>query len=105
MVVRHCLFALALLGCASAEPAVVQAASQNLKCSRSEVETTLNRETPVVREYLVGCNFMYARVHCTAEGCHPAEVKPPCIEGTNAPCFKEDPVTLRWVLDEKVAQK
>lgn len=56
----------------------------------------LNRTTPKVREYVVGCDFMYTRVHCTEQGCHPAEVKPPCIG--DMPCFEEDPVTLEWRL-------
>jgi hypothetical protein len=83
--------------CASSEPAaVLQVGSRNLKCPRDEVQTTLNRTTPKVREYLVGCDFMYTRVHCTDSECHPAEVKPPCIG--DMPCFEEDPVTLQWRL-------
>jgi len=96
---------LALLICAvfpacagSEEPRVLAAADRRLKCARSETETKLNRETPVVREYLVGCEFMFTRVHCTNEGCYPAEAEPPCIG--ELPCFKENPVTLRWELDE-----
>jgi hypothetical protein len=57
---------------------------------------TLNRSTPMVREYLVGCDFMFTRVHCTEVGCYPAEVKPPCIG--DKPCFEEDPMTLEWRL-------
>ena len=92
----------ALTGCAASEPAaVVNVGSRNLRCPRSEVSTSLNRTTPVVREYLVGCDFMYTRVHCTDRGCYPAEVKPPCIG--DAPCFEEDPVTLRWRLEREVA--
>lgn len=52
----------------------------------------------MVREYLVGCEFMYTRVHCTNAGCYPAEPEPPCMG--DLPCFKENPVTLRWELDE-----
>jgi hypothetical protein len=86
-------------GCASSEPAaVVQAGTRSLKCPRSEVETMLNRETPKVREYLVGCDFMYTRVHCTAAGCYLAKPRPVCLEGV--PCLEEDPVTLEWRLPE-----
>ena len=84
-------------GCASSAPeAVLQVGSRNLRCPRSEVSTELNRTTPKVREYLVGCDFMYTRVHCTDAGCRPAEIKPPCIG--DGPCFEEDPVTLEWRL-------
>jgi hypothetical protein len=90
-----------LTACASAEPpGVVRVGSRNLNCPRAEIETMLNRETPKVREYLVGCNFMYTRVHCTSDGCYAAKPEPPCFDGM--PCFKEDPVTLQWVLDEPV---
>ncbi len=93
------LIAAVLPACASSEePQVLAAADRRLKCARSEIETKLNRETPVVREYLVGCEFMFTRVHCTSEGCYPAETEPPCIG--KLPCFKENPVTLRWELDE-----
>ena len=90
----------AATACAGSEPrAVVQIGTKNLHCPRAEVETMLNRETPKVREYLVGCNFMYTRVHCRSDGCYQAKPEPPCFEGI--PCFKEDPVTLEWVLDER----
>jgi hypothetical protein len=83
--------------CAGSEPAaVIQMGSRNLRCPRSELSSELNRTTPKVREYIVGCDFMYTRVHCTDKGCHPAEVKPPCIG--DMPCFEEDPVTLEWRL-------
>jgi hypothetical protein len=88
------------LGCASSEPAaVVQAGTRTLKCPRSEVETMLNRQTPKVREYLVGCDFMYTRVHCKESGCYLAKPKPVCLEGV--PCLEEDPVTLEWELPEQ----
>jgi hypothetical protein len=90
------------LGCASSEPGVLQAGSRNLKCQRGEVEMALNRETAKVREYLVGCEFMYTRVHCTDAGCYPAKIKPPCIG--DVPCFKEDPVTLEWIPEEPLAE-
>jgi hypothetical protein len=83
--------------CASSETAaVMQMGSRNLRCPRSELSSELNRVTPTVREYVVGCDFMYTRVHCTEKGCHPAAVKPPCIG--DMPCFEEDPVTLEWRL-------
>src|ERR1041385_1588416 len=99
------LFAFLTVGaaCASEPAAVLQVGSRNLRCPRSELETTLSRTTPKVREYLVGCDFMNTRVHCTDQGCHPAEVKPPCIG--DMPCFEEDPVTLEWRLprDKRVS--
>ena len=97
------LFALVVGGCAGTteQATVLQVGSRNLKCPRSELESTLSRSTPKVREYLVGCDFMYSRVHCTDKGCHPAEVKPPCIG--DLPCFEEDPITLEWRLSPKVA--
>ncbi len=86
-------------GCAGAEPpAVVETGGRNLKCARSEIETELSRETPKVKEYLVGCDFSFTRVHCDEKGCHPAPLKPPCLP--NGPCFEEDPVTLQWELEE-----
>jgi hypothetical protein len=103
-VVRFGVFAGVFAGmtaaCASAPPPnVLAVGTQNLKCPRGEVETMLNRETPKVREYYVGCNFMYTRVHCTDESCYVAKLRPPCINGTH--CFEEDPVTLDWVLDDE----
>ncbi|HEV8248149.1 MAG TPA: hypothetical protein VGP93_20380 [Polyangiaceae bacterium] len=99
------LCALAPLGCVSSEPAeVLQVGSRNLRCPRAEMDAALNRQTPKVREYLVGCDFMYTRVHCSESGCYPAKVKPPCLAGTKAPCFKEDPVTLDWTLDQGIAE-
>jgi hypothetical protein len=94
------LVALGATGCASAAPeGVMQVGSRNIKCPESEYETALNRTTPQVREYVVGCDFMYTRVHCTTKGCYPAEAKPPCLP--NGPCFEEDPVTLRWRLPKE----
>ncbi len=83
-------------GCASAPDAVRDIGLRKLHCSRDDVEVALNRETPKVREYAVGCNFMYTLVHCTDQGCAPAAVKPPCIG--DLPCFEEDPDTLTWRL-------
>jgi hypothetical protein len=88
--------------CASAPPPnVLAVGTQNLKCPRSEVETMLNRQTPKVSEYYVGCNFIFTRVHCTDTSCYVAKLKPPCIQGKH--CFKEDPVTLDWVLEDETA--
>jgi len=96
------LFTLLAGGCAGTEQAtVLQVGSRNLKCRRSELESTLSRTTPKVREYLVGCDFMFSRVHCSDQGCHPAEVKAPCIG--DLPCFEEDPITLEWRLPPKLA--
>jgi hypothetical protein len=59
-----------------------------------------------VREYYVGCDFMYTRVLCDKPGgdgtaqCHPAKPQPPCFGGG---CFKENPVTFEWELDETLA--
>jgi hypothetical protein len=83
-------------GCASAPAAVRDIAVRKLHCARDQVEVSLNRETPRVREYAAGCNFMYTRVLCTDQRCAPAETKPPCIG--NMPCFEEDPDTLAWRL-------
>src|ERR1051325_12084882 len=95
------LLALCLGGCAGAEQtSVLQVGSQNLRCPRSELESTLSRTTPKVREYLVGCDFMFSRVLCNEQGCHLAEVKPPCIG--DVPCFEEDPITLEWRLPPKL---
>lgn len=86
-------------GCASAPDSVRDVASSALHCPREDLEVALNRQTHTVREYAVACNFMYTRVQCTAQGCHPAEVEPPCIG--NMPCFKEDPETLTWKLSSR----
>lgn len=72
--------------------------ARNLRCQRSEVETSLNRQSSQVREYYVGCDFMYTRVLCNAaDQCHPAGPQPPCFGGG---CFKENPETFEWELDE-----
>jgi len=93
-----------LLGCSAAEPpAVMTVGARNLRCLRSEVETALQRESARVREYYVGCDFMYTRVLCSKEGsdCHPAKPQPPCFAGG---CFKENPITFEWELDESLAR-
>jgi len=81
--------------CARGAPdAAVATGARNLHCARTELDSVLNRETSKVREYVVACNFMYTRVHCTDAGCHPAAVQPPCLGQKD--CFEEDPVTLEW---------
>lgn len=93
-------FSLVLHGCASRESVrAEQVVSERLKCPRGEIESGVHRETAKVREWYVGCNFIYARVHCTDTDCHPAPPEPPCIG--NLPCFEEDPVTLEWRLPER----
>lgn len=103
------LGAAALSGCAGAsEPnAVLRVGSRNLRCPQSDLETALNRESSQVREYYVGCDFMYTRVLCTKPSgaqatsqCHPAKPQPPCFGGG---CFKENPTTFEWELDETLA--
>lgn len=89
--------------CAGGEPsAVLQVGSRNLRCPRGDLQTALNRESTKAREYYVGCDFMFTRVLCdkNGEACHPAEAKPPCFGGG---CWKEDPETFEWELDEAVA--
>ncbi len=92
-------------GCAGSEPAaVLSVGSRNLRCQRSELETALHRESSKVREYYVGCDFMYTRVLCAKaqgrEDCYPARAQPPCFGGG---CFKENPVTFEWELEPKLA--
>jgi hypothetical protein len=98
-----------LSGCSAArEPnAVLRVGSNNLRCPQGDLETALHRETSQVREYYVGCDFMYTRVLCTkpsagqvAAPCHPARPQPPCFGGG---CFTENPNTLEWELDESLA--
>ncbi len=91
-------------GCSGVnEPnAVLRVGSRNLRCPQRDLETALHRESSQVREYYVGCDFMYTRVLCdkpTAQ-CHPAKPQPPCFGGG---CFKENPVTFEWELDETLA--
>jgi hypothetical protein len=97
-----------LAGCSTATEsgAVLRVGSRNLRCPQSDLETALHRESAKVREYYVGCDFMYTRVLCdkgsgaTAAQCHPAKPQPPCFGGG---CFKEDPITFEWTLDESLA--
>jgi hypothetical protein len=99
----------AISGCAGASEssAVLRIGSHNLRCQRSELETAVHRESSKVREYYVGCDFMYTRVLCDKPGageqtaqCHPAKPQPPCFGGG---CFKENPTTFEWELDETLA--
>jgi len=83
-----------LAGCARDAPvAAVNAGMRNLKCPRGDIETELVRQTPKVREYVVACDFIYTRVHCSDRSCQPAPLQPPCVGDL---CFEEDPVTLQW---------
>ena len=85
------------VGCASHEPLGVRSIAQRqLKCASEDIYAVVNRETPVVREWNVGCEFYYTRVLCAADGCNVASPKPPCF-GDEA-CFEEDPMTLEWTL-------
>jgi hypothetical protein len=99
----------ALSGCSAASEtnAVLRVGSRNLRCPQSDLETALQRESSQVREYYVGCDFIYTRVLCTkpapgqvATQCHPAKPQPPCFGGG---CFKENPNTFEWELDETLA--
>ena len=85
------------VACASQEPMTVKSvAVKQLRCAPDDVYAIVNRTTPEVREWIVGCEFYYARVHCSKAGCQPAPPKPPCIGELT--CFEEDPVTLKWEL-------
>lgn len=89
--------AIACVGCASHEPLGVRSIAQRqLKCAPDDVYAVVNRETPRVREWIVGCEFYYTRVLCAADGCSVATPRPPCF-GDEA-CFEEDPMTLEWTL-------
>jgi len=93
-----------LAGCgAASEPnAIMRIGSRNLRCPQSDLETALHRESSQTEEYYVGCDFMYTRVLCDkrSAACHPAKPQPPCFGGG---CFKENPVTFEWELDDTVA--
>jgi hypothetical protein len=102
--------ATALAGCSAAsEPnAILRIGSRNLRCPQSDLEMALHRESSQTAEYYVGCDFIYTRVLCekprgaehpTTE-CHPAKPQPPCFAGG---CFKENPQTFEWELDETLA--
>jgi len=90
-------------GCANEESVQAKAVvGDGFKCPPGELEAGLNRETPKVREWIVGCNFIYARIHCRDGRCYRAPPEPPCMG--DLPCFKEDPVTLEWDI-EKTAKR
>jgi hypothetical protein len=93
-----------LAGCGAVrEPgAIVSIGSRNLRCPRSDLETALHRESSRTEEYYVGCDFMYTRVLCDKRtaACHPAKPQPPCFGGG---CFRENPITFEWELDDTVA--
>ncbi|HXK20567.1 MAG TPA: hypothetical protein VNG33_22305 [Polyangiaceae bacterium] len=91
-------------GCAAGhEPnAILSIGSRNLRCPRSDLETALHRESSQTAEYYVGCDFMYTRVLCDKQAatCHPKKPQPPCFGGG---CFRENPLTFEWELDETLA--
>jgi hypothetical protein len=93
-----------LAGCGAArEPnAILNIGSRNLRCPQSDLETALQRQSSETEEYYVGCDFMYTRVLCDkrSAACHPAKPQPPCFGGG---CFKENPITFEWELDDTVA--
>src|SRR5690606_31718037 len=89
--------ALWLGACVSHEPvAVGNVALQQLRCAPEDVYTVVNRTTPKVREWVVGCDFYYARVLCSEAGCQRAKPRPACV--SDGECFVEDPVTVEWNL-------
>jgi hypothetical protein len=101
--------AVCVLGaCASSDSgAVLAVGSRNVRCSRSEIESELQRESSSTREYFVGCDFTYTRVLCSkprggkaSAECYPARPQPPCFGGG---CFKENPETFEWELDSSLA--
>lgn len=88
---------LSFSGCANQESVQAKAAvADRMKCQSGDIEAGVFRETSQVREWYVGCDFVYTRVHCDKDGCRPAPTKPPCIG--ELPCFEEDPQTLEWSL-------
>ena len=90
-------------GCASSEPIGVRNVAQHqLKCASDDIYAVVNRTTPRVREWIVGCEFYYTRVLCSAEGCRVPTPKPPCFGDHE--CFEEDPVTLDWTLPRTAAR-
>ncbi len=96
---RVAVLGLLLVPCACASSEATRAktvAQSNLMCSPAEMHAGVERQTPNVREWYVGCDFTYTRVHCSDGGCVQAEPKPPCLGDLR--CFEEDPVTLRWEL-------
>jgi hypothetical protein len=91
---------------ACSNPEATQAnlvAANRLRCDPAVMAAGIERETPVVREWVVGCDFTYTRVHCTDAGCQQAPATPPCVGET--PCLVEDPVTLRWVMLEDLKKR
>lgn len=93
---------IAILACSN--PEATQAslvAADRLRCDPDAMAAGVERETSEVREWVVGCDFRYTRVHCTDEGCTQAPPVPPCVSG-EVPCMVEDPVTLKWVMLEDV---
>ena len=89
--------ALGSVGCVSHDPPGVRSVAQRqLKCAPDDVYAVINRTTPRVQEWIVGCEFYYTRVLCSANGCQVPTPKPPCFGDQE--CFEEDPMTLEWTL-------
>src|SRR5262245_16068338 len=83
--------------CVSHDPPGVRSVAQRqLKCAPDDVYAVINRTTPRVQEWIVGCEFYYTRVLCSANGCQVPSPKPPCFGDQE--CFEEDPMTLEWTL-------
>lgn len=94
---------LASVSCASHEPLGVRSVAQRqLRCAPDDIYAVVNRTTPRVQEWIVGCEFYYTRVLCTADGCRVPTPKPPCFGDLE--CFQEDPVTLEWTLPHVAAR-
>lgn len=85
------------VSCASHAPSGVKSVAQRqLRCSADDIYAVVNRTTPRVQEWIVGCEFYYTRVLCSSEGCRIPTPKPPCFGESE--CFEEDPTTLEWTL-------
>jgi hypothetical protein len=92
-------------GCANPEATRASLVAANrLRCDPDDMSAGIERSTPVVREWIVGCDFTYTRVHCTDQGCTQAPPVPPCVS-EDMPCMVEDPVTLKWVMLEDLKQR
>lgn len=98
------ILSLAAASCASRESVQARSvAAPRLQCPEGEAEIALGRQTPEVREWLVACDFAYVRIHCSKGTCTPAPARPRCVG--ELWCFDEDPVTLKWVLNDDVPRR
>lgn len=87
------------ISCTSHAPVGVRSVAQRqLRCAPDDIYAVVNRTTPRVQEWIVGCEFYYTRVLCSSEGCRVPSPKPPCFGADD--CFSEDPVTLEWTLPQ-----